>query len=48
LVTFCVETAFCDRLFKERLKKGYNRQEDEVEDVGSYWMTIRKGEFTLI
>ena len=23
-------------------------QEDEEEDVGSYWMTLRKGEDTLI
>jgi hypothetical protein len=30
---------------KERQKGG---QEDEEEDVGSYWMTLRKGEDTLI
>jgi hypothetical protein len=24
------------------------RQEDEEEDIGSYWMTLRKGDDTLI
>jgi hypothetical protein len=28
--------------------KGYKWQEDEEEDVGSYWMTLRKGQDTLI
>jgi hypothetical protein len=41
LVTFCVETAFYNGLLKER-------QEDEEEDIGSYWMNLRKGEDTLI
>jgi hypothetical protein len=36
LVTFCVETAFYDRLLKERYKEGQKRKEDEEEDVGSY------------
>jgi hypothetical protein len=27
------------------LRKG---EEDEKEDVGSYWMTLRKGEDTVI
>ena len=45
LVTFCVETAFYNGLLKERYKGGH---EDKEEDVGSYWMTLRKGEDTLI
>jgi hypothetical protein len=48
LVTFCVETAFCNGLLKERYKEGQKWQEDKEEDVGSYWMTLRKGEDTLI
>ena len=48
LVTFCVETAFYNGLPKERYKGGQKRQEDKEEDVGSYWMTLRKGEDTLI
>jgi hypothetical protein len=28
--------------------KGVKGQEDEEEDVGSYWMTLRKGEDTVI
>jgi hypothetical protein len=48
LVTFCVETAFYNGLLKERYKGGYKRQEDKEEDVGSYRMTLRKGEDTLI
>jgi len=27
---------------------GYKWQEDEEEDVGSYWMTLRKGEDAVI
>jgi hypothetical protein len=42
LVTFCVETAFYDRLLKESLKVGQKWQEDGEEDVGSYWMTLNK------
>jgi hypothetical protein len=30
------------------MKGGIEIQEDEEEDVGSYWMTLRKGENTLI
>jgi hypothetical protein len=41
LGTYCVETAFCDRLLKER-KRMERSDEDEEEDVGSYWMTLRK------
>jgi hypothetical protein len=48
LVTFYVETAFYNGLLKERYKGGYKCQEDKEEDVGSYWMTLRKGEDTLI
>jgi hypothetical protein len=28
--------------------EGSKWQEDEVKDVGSYWMTLREGEDTLI
>jgi hypothetical protein len=28
---------------KERQKKEQTLSEDEEEDVGSYWMTLRKG-----
>jgi len=48
LVTFCVETAFYNGLLKARYKGGQKRQEDKEEDVESYWMTLRKGEDTLI
>jgi hypothetical protein len=48
LVTFCVEIAFYNRFLKERYKEGYKGKEDEEEDVGSYWMTLRKGEDTQI
>jgi hypothetical protein len=48
LVTFCIETAFYNGLLKERQKGGEKRREDEEEDVGNYWMTLRKGEVTLI
>jgi hypothetical protein len=51
LVTFCRETAFYSRLLKERYKEGgwgWKRQEGEEEDVESYWMTLGKGEDTLI
>jgi hypothetical protein len=44
LVTFCVETVFYDRLLNKRYEKGYKWQEDEEEDLGSYWMTLRQGE----
>jgi hypothetical protein len=47
LVTFCVETAFYNGLLKERCKGGIG-QEDKEEDVGIYWMTLRKGQDTLI
>jgi hypothetical protein len=48
LVTFCVETAFYNGLLKERYKEGKKYQEDKKKDVGIYWMTLRKGEDTLI
>jgi len=32
----------------EKKIKGGIEQEDEEEDVGRYWMTLRKGEDTLI
>jgi len=48
LVTFYVETASYNGLVKERYKGGQKWQEDKEEDVGSYWMTLRKGEDTLI
>jgi hypothetical protein len=48
LVTFCVETAFYNGLLKERYMGKYKWQEDKEEDVESYWMTLRKGEGTLI
>jgi hypothetical protein len=49
LVTFWVETAFYNGLLKERYKGGGGEkwQKDKEEDVGSYWMTLRKGEDTL-
>jgi hypothetical protein len=48
LVTFYVQTAFYNGLLKERYKGEKKWQEDEEEDVRSYWMTVRKGEDTLI
>ena len=48
LAIFCIETAFYNGLLKERWKGGEKWQEDEEEDVGSYWMSLRKGEDTLI
>jgi hypothetical protein len=51
LVTFCVETAFYNGLLKERYRGGgggLKGQEEKEGDVGSYWMTLRKGEDTLI
>jgi hypothetical protein len=48
LVTFYVETAFYNGLLKERYKGRQKWQEDKEEDVGSDWMTLRKGEDTLI
>jgi hypothetical protein len=47
LVTFCVETAFYNGLLKE-IQGGIEVIGDKEEDVGSYWMTLRKGEGTLI
>jgi hypothetical protein len=47
LVTFCTETAFYNELLKERYKGEQKWQEDK-EDVRRYWMTLRKGEDTLI
>jgi hypothetical protein len=31
-------------LLKKRKEEGYKWQEDKEEDVGSYWITLRKGE----
>jgi hypothetical protein len=49
LITFCVETAFDNGLLKERYKGGgievTGRQRKKT---GSYWMTLRKGEDTVI
>jgi hypothetical protein len=36
------------RVIEGKIKGGQKWQEDEVEDVGSYWMTLRKGDDTLI
>jgi hypothetical protein len=46
--TFYIETAFDNGLMKERYKGGYKWHEDKEEDVASYWMTLRKGKYTLI
>jgi hypothetical protein len=48
LVTFCIETAFYNGLLKERYKGGIEVTGIKEEDVGSNWMTLRKGEDTLI
>jgi hypothetical protein len=48
LVIFCVETAFYNVLLEEIYKEGKKWQEDEEEDLRSYWMIFRKGEDTLI
>jgi hypothetical protein len=47
-VTFCVETAFYNGLLKERYKGDRSDRRKKKEDVGSYWMNLRKGEDTLI
>jgi hypothetical protein len=36
------------QVIKRKIKEGYKCQEGEEEDVGSYWMTLRKGEDTHI
>jgi len=36
------------RVIEGKIKGGIKWQEDEEEDVGSYWITLRKGEDTLI
>jgi hypothetical protein len=36
------------QVIEGKIKEGIELQEDEEEDVGSYWMTLRKGEDTLI
>jgi hypothetical protein len=49
LVTFCVETAFYNRLLKEKYNGGdRSDRKTKKEDVGRYWMTLRKTEDTLI
>jgi hypothetical protein len=35
-------------LLKQFIEGKIQRKEDEEEDVGSYWMTLRIGEDTLI
>ena len=41
----CLLQQVIERKMKEG---GWSWQEDEEEDVGSYWMTLRKGEDTVI
>jgi hypothetical protein len=36
------------RVIEGKIKGGWKGQEDEEEEVGSYWMTLRKGEDTLV
>jgi hypothetical protein len=36
------------RVIEGRIKWGIEVTEDEEEDIGSHWMTLRKGEDTLI
>jgi len=48
LGTSCVGSNFWNMLLKERWKEGGKWQEDEGEDVSSYWMTLRKWECTGI
>jgi hypothetical protein len=36
------------RVTEGKIQGGGKLQEDKEEDVGSYWMTLRKGEGTLI
>jgi len=36
------------QVIEGKIKGGYKLQDDEEEDVGSYWMTLRKGEDTHI
>jgi hypothetical protein len=50
LVTFCIETAFLQRVVEGRNGGGggVKWQEGNEEDVGSYWITLRRGEDTLI
>jgi hypothetical protein len=36
------------QVIEGKIKGEEKGQEDEEEDVGSYWMTLRKGEDTLI
>jgi hypothetical protein len=36
------------RVIEGKIQGGWKWQEDKEEDVGSYWMTLRKGEDTLI
>ena len=36
------------RVVEGKIKGGIEVTEDEVEDVGSYWMTLRKGDDILI
>jgi hypothetical protein len=46
LVTFCAEIAFYNRLLK--IKGGIEVKGRQEEDVGTYRMTLRKGDNTLI
>jgi len=47
LVTFCVETAFYNGLLRKDKREDISDVYEE-EDVGNYWMTLRKGEDSLI
>jgi hypothetical protein len=39
---------FLQRVTEGNIQGGKKLQEDKEEDVGSYWMTLMKGEDTLI
>jgi hypothetical protein len=41
-------TCLLQQVIEGKLTGGYKLQEDEEEDVGSYWMALRKGEDTHI
>jgi hypothetical protein len=48
LVTFWIETAFYNGFIEVKIQWGIEVIERQEKDVGSYWMTLRKGEDTLI
>ena len=39
---------FRQQVIAGKIKGGQKRQEDEEENVGNYWMTLRKGEDALV